>query len=125
MDILIRILEERFGNKKIEIVEEGIKKEECDKDTINKTKLIKLFLIINIIVLILAFISNGCILYVKKILSIQEDFYGIKNIDNVKMCFMVSSVLFLLLVVLLTFLYPFYNYFKECEKMELDNKEKK
>ena len=32
MDILIRILEERFGNKKIEIVEEGIKKEECDKD---------------------------------------------------------------------------------------------
>jgi hypothetical protein len=121
MNIIIGVLESKFGNKKIEETSEGIPKEKCDKETMNKTKLIKLFLIINIIVIVLAFISNGCILYIKKILSTQESFYGIMNIDNVKLCFIVSSVLFLLLIVLLTFLYPFYTYFKECETLELDN----
>jgi hypothetical protein len=116
MDIIIKILEEKFGNKKIEDASDGVPRIKCDKDTVNKVKLIKLFLIINIISIIFALITNCCILYVKKMLSLQENFYGISNVENVKLCFIVSSVLCLLLIVLLTFLYPFYSYFKECEK---------
>jgi hypothetical protein len=124
MDILVRLIEEKIHKRKMISKKETISKEDCTQNIINKIKIVKIFLIINIVFIILAFISNGCILYVQKILSYQESFYGIKNKENVKLCFIVSSVLFLLLIVLFTFLYPFYNYFKECEIEDEKNNEK-
>ena len=122
MDILIRLIEEKLNKRKITIDEEKIQKKACNSELINKVKIIKIFLVINIICIILSFIMNGCILYIKKILSYQENFYGIHNKENVKLCFIVSSVLFLILIVLFTFLYPFYNYFKDCETIDEKNK---
>jgi hypothetical protein len=112
MDILVRIIEDKFINKKNEPqqIEPKIElDEETRKNNESKKNIVKIFLGINIFFIVFTICCNGCIVFVKQKLNTVPSYYGICNKYNVKICFIVSSVIALILIALLAFLYPFYN----------------
>lgn len=80
----------------------------------NKKILVKVFIGITLFFILSTLICNSFILFVRHKLFTQESVYGISNRFHVKICFIVSSVLFLILIALMTFLYPFYKSYPKC-----------
>ena len=98
-----------IGDKEMEenkIIEQKIKSNK------NRKFLVKIFLGITIFFIISTLVCNCLILYIRHQLHTKQSIYSISNKLHVKICFLVSSVLLLVLIALMTFLYPFYNSYK-------------
>jgi len=100
-------MDNTIENKKEEIVLDNL----VNKEKNNKF-LVKIFIGITLFFIILTLSCNCFILFVRHKLLTEKSFYRISNKSYVKVCFIVSSVLLLILIALMTFLYPFYNSYK-------------